>query len=44
MSIVGYDEAVQVQVEPILHGGTVDFGNEPARARKAVAIEAEPPT
>src|SRR6516165_4605946 len=27
-AVVGYDEAVQVEVETILYGGAVDLGNE----------------
>ena len=29
--VIRHDEAVQIEVEPILHGGAIDLGNEPAR-------------
>jgi hypothetical protein len=29
--VIGNDEAVQIKIEPVLHGGTVYLGDEPAR-------------
>jgi hypothetical protein len=31
-AIIGYDEAVQIEIEAILHSGTVDLGDEPSAA------------
>jgi hypothetical protein len=40
MPIVGDDEAVQIQGEPVLHGGTVDLRHKPAGRGKHGAVEA----
>ena len=40
--IIGDDKAVQIEVEPVLHRGTVDLRNEPARRGKRTAIKADP--
>jgi hypothetical protein len=40
--VVGDDEAVQVEVEAVLYGGAVDLGDEAARGRELVAVEADP--
>ena len=40
--VVGDDEAVQVEVEAVLHGGAVDLGDEAARGRERGAVEADP--
>jgi hypothetical protein len=40
--IVGYDETMQVQVEPVLHGGTIDLRDEPAGSRQHVAVKPNP--
>src|SRR5262245_44422660 len=42
MTVIGHDKAVQVQVEPVLHRGTVDLGDEPARRGECSAVEADP--
>jgi len=42
VAVVGHDEAVQVEVEPILHRRAVDLGDEPARRRQCRAIKADP--
>src|ERR1700730_2187533 len=42
MTVVGDDEAVQVQIEAILHGGAVHLGHKPAGLRKFPAVEADP--
>ena len=34
VAVVGDDEAVQVEIEAVLHGGAVDLGDEPARLRQ----------
>ena len=39
--VVGDDEAVQIEVEAVLHGGAVDLGDEPARGRERGAVEAD---
>ncbi len=31
LTVVGEDEAVQIEIEPVLHRGAVDLRNEPAR-------------
>src|SRR5207248_3987261 len=36
------DEAVQVEIETVLHGGGIDLGDEAARARERVAVETRP--
>ena len=40
-SVVGHDEAVQIKIEAVLHGGTVDLGDETARGRKRAAVKAD---
>ena len=42
IAVVGDDEAVQVEVEPVLDGGAVDLGDEAARCRQSRAVEADP--
>ena len=39
--IVGDDEAVQIEIEAVLHRGAVDLRDEPARPRQSVAVEAD---
>ena len=41
MAVVGDDEAVQIELEPVLHRGAVDLGDEPARLRQRRAVEAD---
>ena len=41
MTVVGDDEPVQVEIETILHGGTVHLGHETAGLRKFAAVEAD---
>ena len=41
VAVVGDDEAVQVELEPVLHRGAVDLGDEPARRRQRGAVEAD---
>ena len=36
--IVGHEEAVQIEVEAILHSGTVDLGHQPARSRQGRSV------
>ena len=40
--VVGDDEAVQIEVEAVLHGGAVDLGDEAARGGERGAVEADP--
>ena len=42
VALIGYDEAVQVQVEPILHRGTIDLGDQPAGSGQSGAVKADP--
>ena len=42
VAVVGDDEAVQVEIEAVLHGGAVDLGDQPARLRQRRAVEADP--
>src|SRR5580693_10195480 len=42
VAVVGHDEAVQVEVEPVLHGRAVDLRHEPARRGERRAVEADP--
>ena len=41
LAVVGDDEAVQVEVEAVLHGGAVDLGDQPAGLRERRAVEAD---
>src|SRR5436190_13846818 len=43
LRIVGYDETMQVQVEPVLHRGTIDLRDEPAGSRQPAAVQPNPP-
>jgi hypothetical protein len=40
LAIVGDDEAVQVEIESILHRGAVDLGHQAACALQGIAVEA----
>ena len=40
LAVVGDDEAVQVELEAVLHRGAVDLGDQPARPRQRRAVEA----
>ena len=40
-ALVGHHETVQIKIEAILHGGTVDFGDETACGRKFAAVKAD---
>src|SRR6516164_10811165 len=42
VTVVGHDEAVQVEVEPVLHRRAVDLRDKPARRGERRAIEADP--
>ena len=42
LAVVGDDEAVQVELEAVLHGGAVDLGDEAAGLRERGAVEADP--
>ena len=39
LAVVGDDEAVQIEIEAVLHGGAVDLGDQPARLRERGPIE-----
>ena len=41
LGVVGDDEAMQIEVEAVLHGGAVDLGDEPAGGGQAAAVEAD---
>src|SRR5690606_27719490 len=41
LAIVGDDEAVQVELEAILHGGAVDLGDQTAGSGERAAVEAD---
>ena len=41
LAVVGDEEAVQVEIEAVLHGGAVDLGDQPAGARQPGAVEAD---
>src|SRR5262249_7413766 len=40
LAVVGDDEAVQIKIEAVLDRGAVDLGDQAARARERVAVEA----
>ena len=40
-AVVGHDEAVQIEIEAVLHRGAVDFGDEPAGRGQRRAVEAD---
>jgi hypothetical protein len=42
--VIGDNEAMQVQIEPVLHRRAVDLCDQPARASKGAAIQAGPLT
>src|SRR5512144_3356421 len=42
MPVIGDNEAVEIEVEPVLDGGTVDLGDEPARLGERRAVDADP--
>ena len=39
VAVVGDDEAVQVEIEAVLHRGAVDLGDQPARSGQRRAVE-----
>ena len=41
-AIVGDDEAVQIEIKPVLHGGAVDLGDQPAGFGQRRAVQADP--
>jgi hypothetical protein len=41
LAVVGDDEAVQIEIEAVLHGGAVDLGDEAAGAGQRLAIQAD---
>src|SRR6202042_2409993 len=42
VAVVGDDEAVQIEVETILHGGAVDLRNQPADVGERGAVDSDP--
>jgi hypothetical protein len=40
MTVVGDDEPVQIQLEPVLHSGTVDLGYQPTGRGERSSIKA----
>ena len=41
LAVVGDDEAVQIEIEAVLHRGAVDLGDQPAGAGQRRAVEAD---
>ncbi len=41
MAVIGDDEPVQIEVEPVLKGGAVDLGDETARGREPLPVKAD---
>jgi hypothetical protein len=42
MAVIGHDEAVQVQAEPILHRGAIDCGDQAAGPGQSIAVKSDP--
>ena len=42
MSVIGDDEAVEIEVEPVLDRRAVDLGDQPARRGERRAVEPDP--
>src|ERR1700676_4925415 len=41
LAVVGYEEAVEVEIEAVLHGGAVDLGDQTACADESGTVETE---
>ena len=41
MAVVGHDEAVQIEVETVLKGGTVDLRHQPADVGESRSVESD---
>ncbi len=41
-AVIGDDEAVQIEIEAVLHRGAIDLGDQLAGAHQILAVEAEP--
>src|ERR1700733_3123512 len=41
LAVVGHEEAVEIEIEAVLHGGAVDLGDQPARAGESGAVETD---
>src|ERR1700680_4613954 len=41
LAVVGHEEAVEVEIEAVLHGGAVDLGDQPACAGESGAVETD---
>ncbi len=41
MAVVGDDEAVQIEIETVLHGGAVDLRHQPARRGQGRAVKSD---
>jgi len=39
LTVIGQDEAVEIEIESILHGGAVDLGDETAGPHESIAVE-----
>jgi hypothetical protein len=39
ISVIADEKSMQIQIGAVLHGSTVNFGNEPARAGESRAVE-----
>jgi hypothetical protein len=42
VSVIGDDEAVEIEVEPVLDRRAVDLGDQPARLGERRAVQADP--
>jgi len=42
LAVVGDKEAVQIQLEAVLHGGAVDFRHQAAGADQGLPVKSEP--
>ena len=41
LAVIGDEEAVQIEIEAILHGGAVDLGDQPAGPRQRRRLDAD---
>src|SRR3954470_23963356 len=42
VAVIGHNEAMQIEVEPILHRGAIDLGDQPAGSGKSGAVKSDP--
>src|ERR1700722_9247735 len=41
LAVVVHEEAVEIEIEAVLHGGAVDLSDQPARAGESGAVETD---